>query len=263
VCFNCNEEGHIGSQCKKPKKAQTTGRVFALTGTQTENEDRLIRGTCYFDSTPLVAIIDTGATHCFIAIDCASKLGFAMSNMNGAMVVETPAKGSVTTSLVCLRCPLSMFGQDFEIDLVCLPLSGMDVILGMNWLEYNHVHINCFSKSVYFSSAKEESGAEFLSTKQLKQLERDGILMFSLMASLSMENQAVIDKLQVVCDFPEVFPDEIPDVPLEREVKFSIDLVPGTKPVSMTPYRMSASELAELKKQLEDLLDKKFIRPSV
>ncbi|RHN45425.1 putative nucleotidyltransferase, Ribonuclease H [Medicago truncatula] len=263
VCFNCNEEGHIGSQCKQPKRAPTTGRVFALASTQTENEDRLIRGTCYINNTPLVAIIDTGATHCFIAFDCVSALGLDLSDMNGEMVVETPAKGSVTTSLVCLRCSLSMFGRDFEMDLVCLPLSGMDVILGMNWLEYNHVHINCFSKSVYFSSAEEESGAEFLATKQLKQMERDGILMFSLMASLSMENQVVIDKLQVVCDFPEVFPDEIPDVPPEREVEFSIDLVPGTKPVSMAPYRMSASELAELKKQLEDLLEKKFVRLSV
>jgi len=137
------------------------------------------------------------------------------------------------------------------------------LVFGMNWLEYNHVHINCFSKSVYFSSAEEESEVEFLSTKQLKQLARDEILMFSLMASLSVENQAVIDKLQVVCEFPEVFPDEIPDVQPEREVEFSIDLVPGMKPVSMAPYRMSAFELAELKKQLEDLLDKKFVRPSV
>jgi len=137
------------------------------------------------------------------------------------------------------------------------------LVFGMNWLEYNHVHINCFSKSVYFSSAEEESEVEFLSTKQLKQLARDEILMFSLMASLSVENQAVIDKLQVVCEFPEVFPDEIPDVQPEREVEFSIDLVPGRKPVSMAPYRMSAFELAELKKQLEDLLDKKFVRPSV
>jgi hypothetical protein len=64
----------------------------------------------------------------------------------------------------------------------------------------------------------------------------------------------VIDRLQVVYDFPEVFPDEILDVPPEREVEFSIDLIPETKPVSMTPYRMSASELAELKKQLEDCL---------
>jgi len=241
VCFNCDEEGRISSQCKKPKKAQVSGKVFALTGTQTVNEDRLIRGTCFFNSTPLIAIIDTGATHCFIAADCAYKLGLVMSSMNGEMVVETPAKGSVTTSLVCLKCPLLMFGRDFEVDLVCLPLSGMDVILGMNWLEYNHVHINCFSKTVYFSSAEEESEAEFLTTKQLKHLARDGILMFSLMASLSVENQAVIDKLQVVCEFPEVFPDEIPDVLPEREVEFSIDLVPGTKPVSMAHYRMSAS----------------------
>ena len=66
---------------------------------------------------------------------------------------------------MCLKCPLSMFGRDFEVDLVYLPLSGMDVILGMNWLEYNCVHINCFSKTVHFSSTKEESEVEFLTTK--------------------------------------------------------------------------------------------------
>ena len=137
----------------------------------------MIRGTCYINNTPLVAIIDTGATHCFIAFDCVSALSLDLSDMNGEMVVETPAKGSVTTSLVCLNCPLSMFGRDFVMDLVCLPLSGMDVILGMNWLEYNHVLINCFRKMVHFSSAEEEWGAEFLSTKQLKQLKRDGMLM--------------------------------------------------------------------------------------
>src|SRR4030042_245803 len=263
VCFNCNEEGHTSTQCKKPKKPQNSGKVFALAGAQTTNEDRLIRGTCFINGTPLIASIDTGATHCFIAADCASKLGLNMSCMNGEMVVETPYMGSVTTTLVCLKCPLSMFGRDFEMDLVCLPLAGMDVILGMNWLEYNHAHINCFSKTVCFSSVEEESEVEFLTTKRLKQLRDEEVQMFSLMAFLSVENQEKFDKLPVVCDFPEVFPDEIPDVPPEREVEFSIDLVPGTKPVSMAPYRMSASELAELKKQLEDLLDKKFVRPSV
>jgi len=177
----------------------------------------------------------------------SEQLGLVMSSMNGEMVVETPAKGSVTTSLVCLKCPLSIFGRDFVADLVCLPLSGMDMILGMNWLEFNYVHINCFSKTVCFLSVEEEGETEFLTTKQLKQLMHDGIQMFSLMAFLSIENQEVIDKLQMLCEFPEDFHDEIPDVPLEREVEFSIDLVLGTKPVSMAPYRMSASELAELK----------------
>ncbi|MCI63363.1 RNA-directed DNA polymerase (Reverse transcriptase), partial [Trifolium medium] len=72
-----------------------------------------------------------------------------------------------------------------------------------------------------------------------------------------------IEELPVVCEFPGVFPGDVSDLPPEREVEFSIDLIPGTGPISMTPYRMSASELKELKKQLEELLEKKFIRPSV
>jgi len=60
-----------------------------------------------------------------------------------------------------------------------------------------------------------------------------------------------------------VFPDDITDLPPEREVEFAIDLVSGTSPISIAPYRMSASELGELKKQLEELLEKQFIRPTI
>lgn len=155
ICFNCGEEGHIGSQCKKPKKERSGGKVFALAGTQSASEDRLIRGICFINSSPLITIIDTGASHCFIAADCVKRLNLVLSFMSGEMVVETPASGSVTTSLVCLKCPLSIYDRDFVVDLICLPLSGMDVILGMNWLEYNYVHINCYRKSVRFSTPEE------------------------------------------------------------------------------------------------------------
>src|SRR4051812_27884267 len=134
--------------------------------------------------------------------------------------------------------------------------------LGMNWLKHNYVHINCFNNTVRFSSLEEE-GVGLLTGKQLKQMMQDEAQMFSLMASLYFENQVRIDELQVVREFAEVFQDEIPDVPPEREVEFTIDLVLGTRLVSMAPYRMSASELTELKKQLEELLEKKFVRPSV
>jgi len=156
VCVNCGEAGHISPLCQKPKKAQSSGKVFALADTQTVNEDRLIRGTCFINSTPLITIIYIGATHCFIVVDCVSKLGLVMSSMNGEMVVETPAKGSVTTSLVCLKCPLSMFGRDFAAYIVCLPLSGMDVILGMKWLDFNYVHINCFKRRYVFLMSKKK-----------------------------------------------------------------------------------------------------------
>ena len=69
--------------------------------------------------------------------------------------------------------------------------------------------------------------------------------------------------MPVVQEFPEVFPDDITELPPKREVEFAIDLVPGTSRISIVPYRMSASELGELKKQLEELLEKQFIRPSV
>ncbi|XP_050908238.1 uncharacterized protein LOC127121848 [Lathyrus oleraceus] len=60
----------------------------------------------------------------------------------------------------------------------------------------------------------------------------------------------------MVCEFPDVFHEDICDLPLEHEVDFTIDLVPGTRPVSMDPYIMFVSELGELKSQLEDMLEK-------
>jgi len=61
----------------------------------------------------------------------------------------------------------------------------------------------------------------------------------------------------------DVFPDEILGLPPKREIEFAIDLIPGAGPVSISPYRMTPAELVKLKKQLEDLLEKQFIRPSV
>ena len=75
--------------------------------------------------------------------------------------------GEVTTSLVCLKCPLSIFDRDFVVDLVFLPLSVLDMILGMKWLELNYVHINYYIKSVQFLAPDEEEEAGFLCARQL------------------------------------------------------------------------------------------------
>ncbi|WMV18652.1 hypothetical protein MTR67_012037, partial [Solanum verrucosum] len=69
--------------------------------------------------------------------------------------------------------------------------------------------------------------------------------------------------IHVVCDFPEVFPGNLPGLPPEREVEFPIELIPGSTPISITPYGMAPVELRELKAQLQELLEKGFIRPSV
>ena len=67
---------------------------------------------------------------------------------------------------------------------------------------------------------------------------------------------------QVVCEYEDVFPYELPGLPPHRDVDFVIELHPDTSPISMTPHRMASVELHELKVQLQELLDKGFIKPS-
>ena len=77
--------------------------------------------------------------------------------------------------------------------------------------------------------------------------------------------EAIVQEIQdipVVCEFPDVFLEDLPELPLERDVEFVIELKPGTAPISRRSYRMPPNELAELKTQLQDLLEKGFIRPS-
>jgi hypothetical protein len=71
-----------------------------------------------------------------------------------------------------------------------------------------------------------------------------------------------LKKIPVVCEYADIFPDEIPGMPPDRDIKIPIELQPETTPISKRPYRMPPAELAELKKQLQELLDKGFIRPS-
>jgi hypothetical protein len=71
-----------------------------------------------------------------------------------------------------------------------------------------------------------------------------------------------IRDIPVVCEFPNVFQDDLPGLPPERDVKFVIELKPSTAPISRRAYRMPPKELAELKIQLQELIDKGFIQPS-
>jgi hypothetical protein len=80
--------------------------------------------------------------------------------------------------------------------------------------------------------------------------------------SESLKEEKIVHDVPVVRDYPDVFPEELPGMPPDRDVEFIIDLLPGTGPIAKRPYRMSVDELAELKKQLEELISKGYIRPS-
>lgn len=230
-----------------------------LTGSQLNSSNRLIRGTCYIHDIPMIAIIGTVATHSFISANCVRKIGLVLSTLNDGLVVDTLANSAVTTSLVCMNCPLSIYGKDFGIDLICLSLEDMDVIMGMNWLEFNHVYINCYNKILQFLAPKDKQEDDFISAKELKELLKYEAKAFAMFTSLSVGSQATIEGLPVVCEFLEVFPYDMFELSPKREVEFTIDLVPGTMAISMEPYRMFALELKELKNQFEDGVLSSFI----
>ena len=99
-----------------------------------------------------------------------------------------------------------------------------------------------------------------ISTMQLKKFCRKGCQLYAAHILEATENETPrLEDYQVLQEFRYVFPNEIPRIPPKRDIDFTIELVPGSAPVSKTPYRMSTPEMLELKMQLQELLEKKYI----
>jgi hypothetical protein len=150
---------------------------------------------------------------------------------------------------VAYQVPVTLAGKDFPTNMIVLKGQDIDVILGMNWLAQHKATLNTDQRTIRLSHNQEEI-----------------LLSIPIPAkTTSRIYEAIIPEIKdipVVCEFPDVFPEDLPGLPPERDVEFVIELKPGTAPISRRSYRMPPNELAELKIQLQDLLEKGFIRPS-
>jgi hypothetical protein len=81
-------------------------------------------------------------------------------------------------------------------------------------------------------------------------------------AMVNQLEEKSLEHIRIMCEYPDVFPEELPGIPRDRDIEFSIELLLGTAPISKRAYRMDVKDLIELKKQIEELLEKGFIRPS-
>ena len=176
--------------------------MFALNVEEVEQPDNLIRGMCFINSTPLIAIIDTGDTHSFISASCVERLNLVVTSLLRRIVIDTPASGLVTTSLVCAKCPVNFGNVDFELDLVCLPLKHMDVIFGMDWMLSFGVSINCLTKSITFSKPVNELGGKFLTAEKVKKSLDGEACVSMIFASLKESSEKRISEWPVVQEFP-------------------------------------------------------------
>jgi hypothetical protein len=136
-----------------------------------------------------------------------------------------------------------------------LELKGIDVIHGMDRLSKHKVLIDCTKKSIKMTTLDE---------KELEFVE-EPIVTTKGVANRAKVNQMEVSQgfgVPVVNVFPNVFPEELPGMPLDQDIEFVIELKPDTVPIYKTPYRMASLELVELKEHIKELLEKGFIHPS-
>ena len=147
------------------------------------------------------------------------------------------------------------------------------MVLGMDWLSCHRSTLDCYKKEVKlhrpgklevkFRGLRRELSSSMISTMAAQRMLHKGCQGYLAYVVETGKEGTLVNEIPIVREFPNVFPDDITRLPPEREVEFTIDLIPGTEPISIPPYRMAPVELRKLKAQLEEFLSKGFIRPSI
>ncbi|XP_021278481.1 uncharacterized protein LOC110412278 [Herrania umbratica] len=148
-----------------------------------------------------------------------------------------------------------------------------EVAIGMDWLTFCFAKVDCYSKLVKFKFLWESSfviyehgspmSVEVVSDVAIRPMPRQKGQRYLVMARDDSMGEKSVEAVSVVGEYLDVFFDELLELPSKREIEFCIDLILGTQPIFIPLYQMAQVKLRELKRQLEDLLDKGFIYPNV
>ncbi|GJR64549.1 putative reverse transcriptase domain-containing protein [Tanacetum coccineum] len=150
----------------------------------------------------------------------------------------------VSTNTILRGCALNLVNHLFEIDLMPIELGTFNVIIGMDWLVLHDAVIVCGKKEVHVPLKKRTMVVKGDDVVEKEPAERR------------------LEDVPVICEFSDVFPEDFPGLPPSQQVEFEIELVLGAAPVARAPYRLAPSKMKELARQLQELSDKGFIRPS-
>ncbi|KAA3457172.1 DNA/RNA polymerases superfamily protein [Gossypium australe] len=253
-------------------EGRAPARTYAIRAREEASSPDVITGTFSLHDTFVIAMIDPGSTHSYICMRLASSLSMTIESMEFVVKVSNPLGKHVLVDKVCRKCPLTIRGHYFPANLMLLPFDEFDLILRMDWLTTHSVLVNCGSKFLglkcengdvmQVKSGGSDSLPVMISSLVIEKYLRKGCESYLTFMLNTQGPEVKIETVPVVCEYPDVFPKELSGLPLVREVEFGIELVPGTTPILVAPYRMAPLELKELKVQLQELTDKGFARSS-
>ena len=206
------------------------------------------------NSIPAIVLFDSGATHSFISKRFVGVYGLRKEGLGTPMRGYTPGNSSTSVSY-CPFMIIEIQGSQFLANLILLESKDLDVILGMYWLSRYKGVIDCASLTVTLMNEIGEVG-----TIQSPTLQKKGVILNQVEGGEWIEVvEKYVKKLEdipIVHEYPEVFPEDL------ATIEFRIDLVLGTALIYKRPYKMAAEEMVEVKKQVDEQLQKGYIHPS-
>ncbi|XP_042510887.1 uncharacterized protein LOC122086216 [Macadamia integrifolia] len=287
-CYACQQPGQLVRSCpqRKPgepnvtsssaftRKPQVAGKVFALSAEEAETAPGVVTGTILVSTVPTFVLFDSGASHSFVSSHFATRMGIEPKKLAHKLMISTPTEFIVELEDVYEPCVIQMCGRDMIAHLICMDIKDFEVTLGMDWLSVYRACVLCAEKKTVFrprdgddftfqGHRRDKAKKLIISAIQVQKLLEEWCEAYLAFVRDTTKKTATLEEVEIVREFPDMFPEDLCSVPLDRETEFCIDLIPGAVPVSRAPYRMVTAELKELKEQLQDLLKKGFIRPSV
>ncbi|GKD42129.1 putative reverse transcriptase domain-containing protein [Tanacetum coccineum] len=274
TCYDYGEQGHTRNRCPKKIKQEEVGevhgRAYAIKDAEPQGPN-VVTGTFLLNNRYASVLFDLGSNRSFADTRFSSMLNIEPVKIRASYEVELADGRVVSTNTILKGCTLNLENHIFEIDIMLIELGTFDVIIGMDWLVKHDVVIVCGEKVVRIpygnkmlivDSDKGVSRLNVISCIKARKYVERGCHLFLAHVTEKKSKEKRLKDMPIIYDFPEVFLEEFPGLPLPRPVEFRIDLVPGAAPITRATYRLAPSEMRELSVQLQEALEKGFIHPS-
>jgi hypothetical protein len=209
----------------------------------------MVYGMFLINSIPALVLFDSGASHSFVTKSFVEKHDILNYLLKRKLLIRSP-RGELRATHSCPQTKIEIRGISFLVELIILESSGINVILVIDYLTKYDGVISCAKRMVTVTSSQGE------------RIEFNVSMPAAAEAMINQLEDKSLENIRIVGEYPDVFSEELPNMPPDRDIEFSIELLPETAPISIRSYRMDVKDLIELKKQIEELLEKGFIHPS-